>query len=51
MRVLVVEDEQNLREQICSALRKKGYTVDEAGDGEEGLYCGPRVGPIQPDSQ
>ena len=40
MRVLVVEDEQHLRDQLCTALRKKGYTVDEAADGEEGLYCG-----------
>lgn len=40
MRVLVVEDEQHLRDQLCAALRKKGYTVDAAGDGEEGLYCG-----------
>lgn len=40
MRVLVVEDEQHLREQLCAALRKRGYTVDEAKDGVEGLYCG-----------
>lgn len=40
MRVLVVEDEQHLRDQLCVALRKKGYTVDEAADGQVGLYCG-----------
>lgn len=40
MRVLVVEDEQHLQEQLASALRRKGYTVDVASDGEEGLYCG-----------
>lgn len=38
MRVLVVEDEQNLKEQLQSALEKKHYTVDSAMDGEEGLY-------------
>ena len=40
MRVLVVEDEQHLREQLQTALQKKGYSVDAAGDGEEGLYFG-----------
>lgn len=38
MRVLVVEDEQHLRDQLCSALTKKGYSVDQAADGEEGRY-------------
>lgn len=40
MRVLVVEDEQLLREQLSAALQKKGYSVDVAADGEEGLYFG-----------
>lgn len=40
MRVLVVEDEQHLREQLQTALQKKGYSVDAAADGEEGLYFG-----------
>ena len=40
MRVLVVEDEQHLREQLVTALEKKGYSVDQAGDGEEGRYYG-----------
>ena len=40
MRVLVVEDEQALREDICATLRAQGYVVDEAGDGDEGLYAG-----------
>ena len=40
MRVLVVEDEQHLREQLVTVLQKKGYSVDQAGDGEEGQYYG-----------
>lgn len=40
MRVLVIEDEAPLREQLCSRLRKQGFSVDEAADGEEGLYLG-----------
>jgi len=40
MRLLVVEDEQNLREQLTAALEKKGYSVDAACDGQEGLYYG-----------
>ncbi len=40
MRILVVEDEKNLREQLVAALGKKGYSVDAAGDGQEGLYYG-----------
>ena len=38
MRVLVVEDEQLLREQLVTRLRKEGYAVDAAADGEEGAY-------------
>lgn len=40
MRILVVEDEPQLREQLRDRLRDKGYAVDVAGDGEEGLYYG-----------
>jgi len=40
MRILVVEDEKNLREQLVAALQKKGYSVDAAADGQEGLYFG-----------
>ena len=40
MRVLVVEDEQALREQLVTRLRSEGYAVDAAADGEEGAYCG-----------
>jgi len=38
MRVLIVEDEAALRSEVAQRLRGEGYTVDEAGDGEEGLY-------------
>ncbi|MEM1432447.1 MAG: response regulator transcription factor [Pseudomonadota bacterium] len=40
MRVLVVEDEANLREQLVAELKGQGYAVDSAADGEEGLYYG-----------
>lgn len=39
MRVLVVEDEIALRDTLKSDLLAAGYTVDTAGDGEEGLYA------------
>lgn len=38
MRVLVVEDEPDLLRIIAQALREDDYAVDEAADGEEGLY-------------
>ena len=38
MRILVVEDEPELRRVVVAALREEGYAVDEAADGEEGLY-------------
>ena len=40
MRLLVVEDEEDLRASLVRALREEGYAVDAAGDGEEGLYKG-----------
>ena len=40
MRVLVVEDEAPLREQIARALRDAGHAVDETGEGEEALFMG-----------
>jgi two-component system, OmpR family, response regulator PhoP len=40
MRVLIVEDEQTLRETIVQQLQQAGFNVDAAADGEEGLYCG-----------
>ena len=38
MRILVVEDEPDIRAATASTLREDGYAVDEAEDGEEGLY-------------
>ncbi|MCW8949496.1 MAG: response regulator, partial [Sedimenticola sp.] len=38
MRVLVVEDEEKLRNQLKQRLVSEGYSVDVATDGEEGLY-------------
>jgi len=40
MRVLVVEDEPDLRDQVASALTDAGYSVDQAPDGEEGAFLG-----------
>ena len=40
MRILVVEDEQALREQLQDGLKAQGFVVDAAADGEEGLYFG-----------
>lgn len=40
MRVLIIEDEQSLRESLASQLLAAGYNVDTAGDGEEGLHLG-----------
>jgi two-component system, OmpR family, response regulator len=38
MRLLVVEDEPDLLTGLLRALRKDGYAVDSAADGEEGLH-------------
>lgn len=38
MRILIVEDEHSLLEQLTARLKQEGYAVDGAGDGEEGLY-------------
>ncbi|QXL84022.1 response regulator transcription factor [Comamonas sp. NLF-1-9] len=40
MRLLVVEDEPVLREQLAQALRDAGHTVEETGDGREAHYLG-----------
>jgi two-component system response regulator PhoP len=39
MRVLIVEDEQSLRESLRASLTDAGFTVDVAADGEEGLFA------------
>lgn len=40
MRVLVVEDDKNLREQLSAALSDAGYSVDTADNGEDGQFLG-----------
>ena len=40
MRILVVEDEPDLAEQLSQTLREAGYAVDVAKDGEEGQFLG-----------
>src|SRR5215510_9608295 len=40
MRVLVVEDEQAIREALRRDLTGAGFNVDLAADGEEGLFAG-----------
>ncbi|MEZ5544476.1 MAG: response regulator transcription factor [Lysobacteraceae bacterium] len=43
MRILLVEDEAPLRETLAARLRREGYAVDAASDGEEGIYMGREV--------
>ncbi len=38
MRILIVEDDLNLQQQLAATLRSQDYVVDVASDGEEGLY-------------
>jgi two-component system, OmpR family, response regulator len=40
MRLLVVEDDPDLRRQLTAALEDAGYAVDSAKDGEEGHFLG-----------
>ena len=43
MRVLVVEDEPALRDDLSERLRAEGFAVDACADGEEGLWLGREV--------
>lgn len=43
MRILIIEDELPLQQQIAAALRDKGYAVDCADNGKEGLYMGTEI--------
>ena len=38
MKVLLVEDEADLRATLAESLREQNYAIDTAADGEEGLY-------------
>jgi two-component system response regulator PhoP len=40
VRVLIVEDDPDLRDLLSGRLRSAGFNVDSAADGEEGLYAG-----------
>lgn len=40
MRILLVEDEPTLREQLSRALQQAGHTVETAGDGATAQYLG-----------
>ena len=40
MRILVIEDDPNLNNQIKLSLEDSGYSVDVAMDGEEGHFLG-----------
>ena len=43
MRILLVEDEAPLRETLAARLKREGFAVDAAADGEEGLFNGREV--------
>jgi DNA-binding response OmpR family regulator len=45
-RVLVVDDESQMREMLCQALTRRGHTVDQAADGRQALQ---RLAEHQPD--
>lgn len=38
MKVLLVEDDADLRDTLAASLREQNYAIDTAADGEEGLY-------------
>jgi two-component system response regulator PhoP len=38
MRLLVIEDDETLRESLCRQLAESGFGIEQAGDGREGLY-------------
>lgn len=38
MRILIVEDENEIRQQVAQQLRQNEFMVDETGDGNEGLF-------------
>lgn len=44
-RVLVVEDDVEVRTLLVRTLRRRGHSVEEAADGMEGLACAERAAP------
>ena len=43
MRILLVEDEAPLRETLAARLKREGFAVDTASDGEEALFHGREI--------
>jgi len=43
VRILVVEDELTLRQQLVNRLTTVGYAVDDCGEGEEALYLAAEI--------
>lgn len=43
MRILLIEDEAPLRETLSARLRRDGFAVDTASDGEEGYFLGKEI--------
>ena len=46
-RLLVIDDEANMRHMLSTVLKKANYSVDTASDGSEGLQMieqGPQIG-------
>lgn len=44
-RIMVIDDNWQLRAELCHALERAGYTVDEAGDGREALKMARKACP------
>lgn len=40
MKILIVEDDPDLRRQLVSSLASRSYTVEECADGDEAVYLG-----------
>jgi len=38
MRLLVIEDDETLRESLCRQLKEAGFGIEQAAEGREGLY-------------
>ena len=43
MRILLIEDEERLRETLAARLRREGFAVDTAPDGEEGEFMAREI--------
>ncbi len=40
MRILIIEDDEDLNKSLCQSLTEAGYAIDTAFDGENGFYLG-----------